>query len=151
MRISYTIKGLDYLIKKIQKFESECLAAQVKAVQDSIFLIHQTAVESIQNNSSGIPQIRYSNGHRRNVLASRPGDPPNTDTGRLVQSIKFDFRDNGLTGRVGTNLKYGAALEFGTRNMAPRPWLAPAVTSTSREIRDIFKAAVASSIRGVNS
>lgn len=142
------IKGLAAVEKKIQKFKKETLASQITAMQDAVFLIHATAVELIQDNDSGTPQIRYSRaGKKRVVLASLPGDPPNTDTGRLVQSIKFDFQNGGLKGRVGTNLKYGAHLEFGTKNMAARPWLSTAVRETSKEVAKIFADAIRGNIK----
>lgn len=150
MKISASVKGIEKLKKKFDRLESDTKAGGVRAVQDSIFLIHKTAVEMIQDNSSGTPQIRYNaSGRKRVVLASLPGDPPNTDTGRLVQSVKFDFKNNGLTGRVGTNLRYGAWLEFGTQVMAARPWLSAAVRETSKEVGQIFKRAIQDVIKGV--
>lgn len=147
-KISYSITGVERLTKKlglVNKVQEEYM---VDAVQQATFLIHATAVESIQDNSSGTPQKRYArSGKSRWVLASKPGEPPNTDTGRLVQSIKFDFKKGGLVGRVGTNLKYGAALEFGTRDMAARPWLSAAVRVASKEVADIFKKAVKKAIK----
>lgn len=149
VKVSHKIKGVSKLQKKFQELEKEMKAGQIKAVQDSTFLLHKTAVELIQDNSSGIPQVRYSNGRRRNVLASKPGDPPNTDTGRLVQSVKFDFQKGGLVGRVGSNLKYSAWLEFGTKDMRARPWLSTAVRIVSKEVAEIFAKAVRGVLRGV--
>lgn len=149
-KVSHSIKNADKLLKKFATLKTDSLEGAIKAVQDSVFLIHETAVNMIQDNSTGVPQIRYSNGRKRVVLASRPGDPPNTDTGRLVQSIKFDFKDKGLVGRVGTNLRYGAYLEFGTGKMAPRPWLSAAVRETSKQVGDIFKKAIRDVIKGVS-
>jgi phage gpG-like protein len=34
-------------------------------------------------------------------------------TGRLARSINAKFQDNGLTARIGTNVKYAAIQEFG--------------------------------------
>lgn len=138
-KIAHKITGLKELNRKMIDLKKSMLAGQVDAVRESVFLIHATAVNSIQDNSSGRPQVRYSgSGKKRTVLASHPGDPPNTDTGRLVQSIKFDFKDSGLTGRVGTNLRYGAFLEFGTSDMEARPWLSRAVMDTARVVAQIF-------------
>ncbi len=148
IRVSHTIKGMQKLMKQFDTLDKEMKTAPIAAVQEATFLIHETAVRSIQDNGSGIPQARYSrSGTKRIVLASHPGDPPNTDTGRLVQSIKFDFLNGGLIGRVGTNLKYGAWLEFGTKIMAARPWLSAAVRETSKEIGRIFKRAVHEAIQ----
>jgi len=83
-------KSTNAIFKKFDKLAAESLSGQVDAVREATFLIHEVAVKSIQDNSSGTPQTRYN--PKRTVLASKPGDPPNTDTGRAVQSIKFDFK-----------------------------------------------------------
>lgn len=98
-----------------------------KDVQLATLAVHNKAVKSIQANSGGETVKRYK--PYRYVKAAPPGSAPNTDTGRLVQSILFEFdkTDGVFSGYVGTNLKYGAMLEFGTSNMKARPWLAPAM------------------------
>lgn len=144
--IKGTVKRAKNVSTAIQAFKSDCLEHQITAVQEATFLIHETAVKSIQENSSGTSQVRYN--PKRTVLASKPGDAPNTDTGRLAQSVKFDFKKNGLIGRVGTNLKYGKALEFGTKYMDPRPWLSTAVRVVSKDIQKIFAKALKQSVKG---
>ncbi len=139
------ITGIKKLNKKLDLFKKEVLANQIRAVQDSTFLVHETAIKLIQDNSRGKPQQRYN--PKRVVKASKPGDAPNTDKGRLVQSIKFDFQDNGLKGRIGTNLKYGRMLEFGTSKMEARPWLSTAVFLVSKEVGKIFKDAFKKSVK----
>lgn len=67
-------------------------------------------------------QGRSYGGHR----ASAPGDGPAPDTGRLRQSIGVES-PSPLIRRVGTNVKYALYLEFGTRKLAPRPFVRPAV------------------------
>lgn len=57
--------------------------------------------------------------------ASAPGDAPAVDSGDLRRSIGVQKIGEGRY-RVGTNLKHGLFLEFGTRRMAARPWLRPA-------------------------
>lgn len=66
--------------------------------------------------------------------ASAPGDPPATDTGRLVTSIGNELAtdEKGLHARVGTNVKYALFLELGTRRMAPRPFLRRALAKAGR-------------------
>lgn len=129
-------KAINNLHKPFDKFAKECLAGQVNAVREATFLIHETAVQSLQDNTDGKPQIRYA--PKRVVNVSKPGDPPNTDTGRAVQSIKMDFMKEGLIGRVGTNLRYLRMLEFGTNIMEPRPWLSAAIAFASKQIAEIF-------------
>ena len=142
-KITGAIKGAKKFAASIEGFKKEVLARQVDAVRESTILIHNLAVSSIQDSSGGRPQLRYK--PKRTVVASPPGKPPNTDTGRLAQSIKLDFQKGGLIGRVGTNLKYGKYLEFGTKRVEPRPWLSFAVKEASKEIGKIFRDAVKNS------
>ena len=79
--------------------------------------------------------------------ASRPGEPPRVRTGTLLRSIDQEtFRSKAgtkvdFTARVGSNLKYGFWLETGTRRMAARPWLRPALDSKRNQIvKEILKA-----------
>lgn len=146
-KLSGKITGLDRLNKKLNLFQKEVLANQVSAMQEATFMLHSAAVNLIQDNADGRPEKRYN--PKRIVNVSRPGEAPNTDTGRLVQSIKFDFKDNGLTGRVGTNLKYGRALEFGTSKMEARPWLSTAVLLVSKEVAKVFEKAFKKSVKEV--
>lgn len=61
--------------------------------------------------------------------ASRPGEPPAPDTGTLRNSIRTIDTSNAkrIRVRVGTAVKYAPWLEFGTRRMAPRPFMRPAM------------------------
>ncbi len=47
-------------------------------------------------------------------------------TGRLKSSIKFEFRDEGLTGEVSANTEYAGPVELGTSKRSPNPYLGPA-------------------------
>lgn len=96
--------------------------------------IHETAIELINDNGDGTPVKKGVGTHH----ISKPGDPPNTDTGRLVQSIRFEFTDGARTALIGTNLKYGAYLEFGTLNIAPRPWLSKAFELETKNAVELF-------------
>lgn len=67
----------------------------------------------------------YRRGNRTHQ-ASAPGQPPASDTGRLVNSVEFD-KVGAFTATVGSNLIYALHLEYGTRKMAARPFFRPAV------------------------
>lgn len=135
----YSLTGPKKLKTQLEALVKASDPRMARAVQEATFLIHSTARKLIQDNSSGTPAVRYTDGRKRNVKVSKPGDPPNTDTGRLVQSVNFNFTDKGLTGQVGTNLRYGAYLEFGTSDMAPRPWLSAAARMSEAKIKKIFR------------
>jgi HK97 gp10 family phage protein len=72
--------------------------------------------------------------------ASAPGEPPAVRTGRLRNSIKYVIVGGGLRllGRVGTSLDYAPHLEFGTRNMAPRPFLMPTYEKERLKLKRIL-------------
>ena len=73
---------------------------------------------------------------QRHANRSRPGEIPHVDTGTLKRSItreRVAFEE-----RVGTNIPYGRYLETGTRNMAARPWLRPALIRNRRKIAKII-------------
>lgn len=81
---------------------------------------------------------------------SSPGNPPAVVTGYLDQSLKVQRRD--ILGRFSTpgnttswslkvNAEYGAALEFGRPeiNLAPRPFLRPAIKGVEKALGDRIK------------
>jgi hypothetical protein len=71
----------------------------------------------------------YSTGGRQTGhIASAPGEPPASDTGMLLASINHKIMvENTVFARVGSDRKYAIYLELGTRFMAPRPFLRPAL------------------------
>lgn len=70
--------------------------------------------------------------------ASAPGEAPASDTGRLVASLSHKIERDGLTATIGVHevskVKYAAALEFGTRHMAARPFVVRALRETQEEV-----------------
>lgn len=61
--------------------------------------------------------------------ASAPGEPPASDTGHLLASIghRMGVDENGVYGEVGSDQDKAKWLEEGTRHMAARPFLRPAL------------------------
>lgn len=57
--------------------------------------------------------------------ASAPGEAPAVDTGKLKNSIRARFPKR-CRAVVNVAAEYGAALEFGTRKIAARPFMRPA-------------------------
>lgn len=84
-------------------------------------------VEQLSQPGRGREYRRGNVTHR----ASAPGDPPAVDTGRLRQSLGVQRIGNGHY-RVGTNVEYAPLLEFGTRQMAARPFMRPAAERVRR-------------------
>jgi len=86
---------------------------------------------------------------RRGVThqASAPGEPPASNTGRLVNSIQTVYDTKNLTGTVGTSVEYGGYLEFGTQTIEPRPFLRPALATHRRSLSRIIKDEIARELR----
>lgn len=74
---------------------------------------------------------------------SAPGSPPHLRTGTLSRSIDQELLrdDREIIGRVGTNLNYGKWLEIGTRKMAKRPYLRPALDGMRSRIESDIREA----------
>lgn len=107
--------------------------------------IRNEAVQLLAENGDGPIQIRYN--PKRKVHVSQPGNPPNSDTGRLMQSVKYE--KDGQAYLVGTNVRYGAYLEFGTKDIAPRPWLSVAVKRVTKLIPQFYRTAYDNVIKSV--
>lgn len=69
----------------------------------------------------------YRRGADRIHLASAPGQAPAIDYEHLIDSVQQKLYKTVIGGEVFTNSEYAEPLEFGTRKMAPRPFMAPAL------------------------
>jgi len=76
-------------------------------------------------------------------FASKPGTPPARLSGDLLKTTHSEVEQGPLVvrGFVGSERDYALWLETGTRNMAPRPFLRPALQRQHDEIERIFKEA----------
>lgn len=101
-------------------------------------LVRSDAIKSIQEQSPGEMVTRTRTGGGTYVhTASAEGDAPNTDTGRLVQSVQVEVTKK--TVDVGSTLDYASYLEFGTKRMVARPWLFPAFERNKAAITRLIK------------
>lgn len=71
---------------------------------------------------------------------SAPGEPPKSDTGRLVGSIRVER--GFLTASIGSDVLYAPFLEFGTSKMAERPYLRPSLDESENTIQQLIEAAM---------
>lgn len=133
IKFGFGITGITDLKKTLADYDKQTQTDVRFEVAEGLLNIHAEARKSIQSHRS--KGATYGN-----HTASKPGFPPNTDTGRLVNSIEFDFDKEKAEGVVGTNLDYGKHLEYGTSNIDARPWLAPAYLKfRDRIIKNIQK------------
>lgn len=82
-------------------------------------------------------------------IASAPGETPNADTHELDQSIRVENNRISLVSRVTADAEYAIPLEFGTANMAERPFMGPAGRKKRPEARRLVLQAVNRANRGV--
>ena len=127
------IEGLDDLNAVLAKLPAEFDREATALVNRTAQNIRNTAVKSIQKQSpGGVTYEKYN--PRRSHVASAKGQPPNTDTGRLAGSIRA-VESGTPTAYVDALADYAPWLEFGTRNMAARPFMTPAVEAEREKFR----------------
>jgi len=137
IKATFSKKGSASVSVSIENAQKRISADVVKNLKLATLKVHENAVRGLSKRSEGERQVRYN--PRREVVASRPGDPPNIDTRRFLSSVKFEFFDKEGQGFAGTNDVRGPWFEFGTKNMKPRPWLRPAWNQSLEFIRKLFK------------
>jgi HK97 gp10 family phage protein len=82
----------------------------------------------------------------KNHVPSKPGEPPNEDTGTLRAKIETT-QPSPLVVEVRSNAPYAVALELGTSKMAARPYMHPAVANKREEVLRYVEAVVENTIR----
>ena len=102
-------------------------------------LVENTAKKSIMKGGTGRIYQKYN--PRREHTASKVGEPPASDTGFLVGNITLDVKEQGTSviGQVIASAPYAKALEFGTTQMEPRPFMQPALERNRAKIKRMFK------------
>ena len=100
--------------------------------------VRNTVLETLSGTRTG--RIYNVPGTKRTYVASAPGEPPAQATSELRKSIKASIKGEGkkVIGVVGTKVKHGLMLEFGTRNMAARPWLRVSLEKTLPKLKGIW-------------
>lgn len=128
MSISVNISGLTELTKRLEKLASteRMDQALTAAAQAGAMVIEGYAKTAIQSG----PKTGEMYGKHQ---ASAPGEAPATDTGHLVNSIQTEALGEGRA-RVFVGAEYGAALEYGTGHIAPRPYMRPAADDHREEV-----------------
>lgn len=74
--------------------------------------------------------------------ASSAGQPPATDTGNLGNNISSSVKaraDGAVVGQIIAATEYAVHLEFGTSQMAARPFMTPALRQNRKKINKIFE------------
>lgn len=133
MDVTVNIRGIERTVGNLRFWQEKKKTALRALIAEYALRIEKDVKESLSGPGSG---RRYGN-----HVASAPGEPPATDTGRLRASIRSDLTDLAdYVARVGTNLKYARFLELGTSKMLARPFLQPAFDRHARDFyRDLIR------------
>jgi phage gpG-like protein len=109
--------------------------------------IASAAKAKMREEKHGVEPQTEENGRKPTGFTTRrsaPGEAPAIQTGALLRSITWE-KPAPLVRRVGTNLKYGAWLELGTKSkktkktrIAPRPFLRPAMDESKGRAEKVF-------------
>lgn len=118
--------------KRYRNVDSEYAKQTRDTISIAGLLVMNEAKRSIQSSSGG--GRTYGN-----HTASAAGQPPNTDTGFLVSNIFLDKDNDGMGADVESRADYSVYLEFGTKDMQPRPFMQPALESQRAKIKALFK------------
>lgn len=148
------------LIWNDKEFIALATKENIKAMNKAAITVQATAKKLIGGAGSGRLYRRRKQTGKRGTFtanqwhrASKPGDPPARDSGVLANSVTFEVSRKGdrIKGSVGPDINkikqqsprtdpdYGFFLEVGTRDIAKRPWLKPALIKSSRKILTFFR------------
>ena len=114
------IIGFKDTVKNIEKLAVGVDEAVDMAVRKTAITIMNDSVASIKETSHGRSYKKTANVTH---IASKEGDAPNSDEGRLIGSIDMSHSKGQKIAWVGTGVDYGAILELAKN----RPWLMPSV------------------------
>ena len=140
-RVEIKLEGLDDLFADFKRLGELGDDVIMDTINDLAMDTQQEAVRGIQRGpASGRPR---ADGSR----ASAPGEFPMSDTGRLASNVdRILATPAKMQAKVGTNIIYGAYLEFGTSRMEARPWLERSFRKAAEGVARELKAKLESRI-----
>lgn len=72
--------------------------------------------------------------------ASKPGEPPHIESGKLIESWEPEIDRDALVARIASDVPHSVYLEIGTDTIEPRPYVAPTLMTKGDELaREIAK------------
>ena len=110
--------GVTSLRRHIKKLRA------IRDVEDEVTMDMLTVGEMIRQEAAD--SIRQGSVRGPGHVASRPGQPPNADSGKLELSGEVRLRATGKRAEVAFTAPHAAAMEIGTVEVAARPFLRPA-------------------------
>jgi HK97 gp10 family phage protein len=125
------VTGIDRQLARLKRASAAVRQEADKALVTAAGLVAAEATASIVAGWKSGP----------NRVPSRPGEPPNADTGRLHRGIGVEHRGE-LEVQVVSTAPYARDLEYGTSQVAARPYLRPAVAKTRDKAVDLVRQAI---------
>jgi hypothetical protein len=107
-------------------------------MQEAVNEVRNKTLETLSGPRTG--RVYKVPGTNTYYTASSPGEAPASATGQLRQSIRTEIEGEGekTVGMVGTDMEKGPMLEYGTKNMAARPWLRRSFEESEGKVKEIF-------------
>lgn len=132
--MSAEIKLTLYSKEIIKNLEQE----GVKRMLEAVNVVRNQTLEVLSGTRTG--RTYKIPGTDRYYTASSPGEPPATATAELRQHINTAVEGEGKTvvGMVGTDVKHGKMLEFGTKHILPRPWLRVSFEKATDAVKSVL-------------
>ena len=135
MTVTLKVIGVDHVTKRYRRIALEQLDEMGKALAISGLELQGQCRALISRGA------RSGKQRKKGGRSSAPGEPPKTDTGRLVSNIFSILASDRQSVEVGTDINYGRFLEFGTSKMAARPWLHPTYQKIKPRIEERLRRA----------
>lgn len=130
-------KGKDRHARRLRRLREEAIKAAGRVVYVGSDMVRAEAFRSVSAGSVS------GKGH----IPSRPGEPPNRDTG--VLQAHFTNRLTGpLSAEFRSDAPYALGLEIGTSKVAARPYVRPARDKMEPIIRRLFAQELNKIIKG---
>lgn len=137
---SIQVTGVDALTRSLKLLSGNIEDAIDDTVRITAFRVQAKAALLMREPSQG---ITYQKTATVTHTASKEGDAPNIDEGRLVGSIAVEHEKGSQEAFIGTRLDYGAILELEMN----RPWLEPAKDSEVRKFDRTLRKVIDSQIK----
>lgn len=122
--MSFSVFGADEVVRLIDTTIQKTKDAVVAGVRDSTVLAY---------------------GEIKNSIAGRRAETKSVDTGRLLNSIEYEYNSN--QGKVFSKLEYAPYLEYGTSKITPRRHFRNSLARKRNEINKIMQDKISSATK----
>ena len=132
-------KGLKEAISKNEKRGKDAAKELKISMHRATSVVEAHVLKSIKQKGTGRVYPRKGQPPHQ---ASSAGQPPATDTGNLGNNISCSVKaraDGAVVGQIIAATEYAVHLEFGTSQMAARPFMTPALRQNRKKINKIFE------------